>query len=80
MRHRDGWRAGFRGPFRWEEHLLIARPARPPARGIAVVFVLGIVGTLVPVLGWLVGGGLVLLASAWSGSEKAVAATSSSGR
>ena len=49
------------------------RPQRPPARDIAVVFVLGIVGTLVPVIGWLVGVVLVLRASAWSRREKAVA-------
>ncbi|HSK90642.1 MAG TPA: hypothetical protein VK875_04950 [Euzebyales bacterium] len=49
------------------------RPGRPPARDIAVVFVLGVVGTLVPIIGWLVGVALVLRASAWSGREKAVA-------
>lgn len=52
---------------------LTMRPQRPPARDIAVVFILGIVGTLVPVIGWLVGVVLVLRASAWSGREKAVA-------
>lgn len=52
---------------------MTARPARPPARDIVVIFVLGVAGTLVPVLGWLIGTGLVLRASAWSGSEKAVA-------
>lgn len=52
---------------------MTAQPARPPARDVAVVFVLGVVGTLVPVLGWLIGAGLVARASAWSGSEKAVA-------
>lgn len=49
------------------------RRQRPPARDVAVVFVLGVVGTLVPVIGWLVGVVLVLRASAWSGREKAVA-------
>jgi hypothetical protein len=49
------------------------RSQRPPARDIVVVFVLGVVGTLVPVVGWLVGIVLVLRASAWSGREKAVA-------
>ena len=52
---------------------MIGRPERPPARDIAVVFVLGVVGTLVPVIGWLVGATLVLRASAWSGREKALA-------
>jgi hypothetical protein len=49
------------------------RPQRPPVRDIAVVFILGIVGTLIPVIGWLVGVVLVLRASAWSGREKAMA-------
>jgi hypothetical protein len=49
------------------------RRQRPPARDITVVFVLGIVGTLVPVVGWLIGVALVLRASAWSGAEKTVA-------
>jgi hypothetical protein len=49
------------------------RRQRPPARDITVVFVLGIVGTLVPVIGWLIGVALVLRASAWSAREKAVA-------
>lgn len=46
---------------------------RPPARDIAVVFALGIVGTLVPIVGWIVGVVLVLRASAWSRTEKAIA-------
>ena len=49
------------------------RPQRPPVRDIAVVFILGVVGTLIPVIGWLVGVVLVLRASAWSGREKAMA-------
>lgn len=52
---------------------MTTRPQRPPARDIAVVFVLGVVGTLVPVIGWLVGVVLVARASAWSSREKAVA-------
>jgi hypothetical protein len=35
------------------------------------MFVLGIVGTLVPIIGWLVGVVLVLRAFSWSSGEKA---------
>jgi len=49
------------------------RRQRPPARDITVVFVLGVVGTLIPVVGWLIGVAAVLRASGWSGREKAVA-------
>jgi 4-amino-4-deoxy-L-arabinose transferase-like glycosyltransferase len=56
-----------------KELAVTTRPRRPPTRDIAVVFVLGIVGTLVPVIGWLIGVVLVGRASAWSRAEKAVA-------
>lgn len=46
---------------------------RPSARDVAVVFALGVVGTLVPVIGWVLGIWLVLRASAWSRGEKAMA-------
>jgi uncharacterized membrane protein len=46
---------------------------RPPARDITTVFILGIVGTLVPIVGWLIGAALVLRASSWSTVEKAAA-------
>jgi hypothetical protein len=48
------------------------RSHRPPSRDITAMFVLGIVGTLVPIIGWLVGVVLVLRASSWSSGEKAV--------
>lgn len=44
---------------------------RPPARTLGAVFGLGVVGTLVPVVGWLVGAWLVLRAPSWSRREKA---------
>ena len=49
------------------------RRHRPPARDITTVFVFGIVGTLIPIVGWLVGAALVTRASSWSAAEKAVA-------
>lgn len=50
-----------------------ARQPRPPARDVAAVFGLGVVGTLIPIVGWLVGVWLVVRASSWSTVEKAVA-------
>jgi putative Mn2+ efflux pump MntP len=50
------------------------RRQRPPARDVTTVFVFGVVGTLVPVVGWLIGITLVLRASSWSAAEKAAAA------
>lgn len=52
---------------------MITRAQRPPTRDIVVVFVFGVVGTLIPIVGWLVGVTLVVRASAWSPVEKAVA-------
>lgn len=45
---------------------------RPPARDIAAVFGLGVVGTLIPILGWLFGAWLVARATSWSAREKLV--------
>lgn len=41
-------------------------------RDIAAVFGLGVVGTLVPIVGWLVGAWLVARATSWSAREKLV--------
>ena len=49
------------------------RRPRPPARDIAAVFGLGVVGTLVPIVGWMVGVWLVVRARSWSTVEKALA-------
>jgi hypothetical protein len=46
--------------------------ARPPVRDLVAVFGLGIAGTLVPVVGWVVGVWLVAGGSSWSRREKAV--------
>lgn len=48
------------------------RAGRPPARDIAAVFGLGVVGTLIPIVGWLVGAWLVARATSWSAREKLV--------
>jgi len=45
---------------------------RPPARDIAAVFGLGVIGTLIPIVGWLVGAWLVARATSWSAREKVV--------
>lgn len=50
-----------------------ARQPRPPVRDVAAVFGLGVVGTLIPVVGWVVGAWLVVRATSWSTAEKAVA-------
>jgi len=47
------------------------RGGRPPARDIVAVFGLGVIGTLIPIVGWLVGVWLVVRATAWSAREKA---------
>jgi len=49
-----------------------AATGRPPARDIAAVFGLGVVGTLVPIVGWLVGAWLIARATSWSAREKLV--------
>lgn len=46
--------------------------ARPPARDVAAVFGLGVVGALIPIAGWVVGVWLVLRATSWSTREKLV--------
>lgn len=46
--------------------------ARPPARDVAAVFGLGVAGSLIPIVGWMVGVWLVLRASSWSVAEKLV--------
>ncbi|HEX6254279.1 MAG TPA: hypothetical protein VFZ70_00570 [Euzebyales bacterium] len=45
---------------------------RPPARDLAAVFGLGIAGTLIPVVGWVIGVWLVVRGSSWSPSEKLI--------
>lgn len=47
--------------------------ARPPARDVAAVFGLGVVGSLIPVIGWVIGVWLVSRASSWSAREKLAA-------
>ena len=46
------------------------RGGRPPARDVAAVFGLGVAGTLIPIVGWMVGAWLVVRATAWSAREK----------
>lgn len=49
------------------------RRSRPRVRDVAAVFGLGVVGTLIPIVGWIFGVWLVVRASSWSVLEKVVA-------